>query len=70
MVHGKCSHYEMIRTKLKQIHAAVTGDSNIVESGFEDIISSADSIAEVSAFISFFDVFCSCFILDGNELIL
>uniref|UniRef100_A0A0R3RWB8 EF-hand domain-containing protein n=1 Tax=Elaeophora elaphi TaxID=1147741 RepID=A0A0R3RWB8_9BILA len=46
MVHGNCSHYEMIRTKLKQIHAAVTGDSNIVESGFEDIISSADSIAE------------------------
>lgn len=50
MVHGKCYHYEMIRTKLKQIHAAVTGDSNIVESGFEDVISSADSIVEVSAF--------------------
>ncbi|CAG9533510.1 unnamed protein product [Cercopithifilaria johnstoni] len=46
MVHGKCSHYEMIRTKLKQIHAAVTGDNNIVESGFEDVISSADSTAE------------------------
>lgn len=46
----------MIRTKLKQIHAAVAGDSNIVESGFEDVISSADSIAEVS-FLFFFLVF-------------
>ncbi|VBB26201.1 unnamed protein product [Acanthocheilonema viteae] len=49
MVHGKCSHYEMIRTKLKQIHAAVTGDNNTVESGFEDVISSADSVAEGQA---------------------
>uniref|UniRef100_A0A1I7W3V9 Uncharacterized protein n=1 Tax=Loa loa TaxID=7209 RepID=A0A1I7W3V9_LOALO len=49
MVHGKCSHYEIIRTKLKQIHAAIAGDSNIVESGFEDVISSADSITEEHA---------------------
>uniref|UniRef100_A0A8R1TU56 EF-hand domain-containing protein n=1 Tax=Onchocerca volvulus TaxID=6282 RepID=A0A8R1TU56_ONCVO len=49
MVHGKCSHYEMIRIKLKQIHAAVAGDNNIVESGFEDVISSADSTAEEHA---------------------
>ncbi|VDO46259.1 unnamed protein product [Onchocerca flexuosa] len=49
MVQGKCSHYEMIRAKLKQIHAAVAGDSNIVESGFEDVISSADSTAEEHA---------------------
>uniref|UniRef100_A0A7I4KKB3 EF-hand domain-containing protein n=1 Tax=Brugia malayi TaxID=6279 RepID=A0A7I4KKB3_BRUMA len=49
MVHGKCSHYEMIRTKLRQIHAAVAGENNIVESGFEDVISSADSITEEHA---------------------
>ncbi|KAM3726564.1 Ninein [Dirofilaria immitis] len=49
MVHAKCSHYEIMRTKLKQIYAVVAGDSNIVESGFEDVISSADSTAEEHA---------------------
>uniref|UniRef100_A0A915PXV1 UDENN domain-containing protein n=1 Tax=Setaria digitata TaxID=48799 RepID=A0A915PXV1_9BILA len=49
MVHDKCSHYEMIKRKLKQIHATVIGDGNIIESGFEDVISSADSISEEHA---------------------
>ncbi|VDK28053.1 unnamed protein product [Gongylonema pulchrum] len=48
LAQSKCAHYEMIRTKLKLIQAAVS-DGNVVESGFEDVISSADSITEDKA---------------------
>ncbi|VDN01027.1 unnamed protein product [Thelazia callipaeda] len=53
MTHDQCSHYQIITTKLKQIYAAVGGDGNIGESGFEDFLSSADSITEVTFHIFF-----------------
>lgn len=55
MAQSKCAHYEMIKTKLKQIQAVFV-DGNIIESGFEDVVSSADSITEVSSFYTVFAI--------------
>ncbi|VDM25945.1 unnamed protein product [Toxocara canis] len=44
---GRCGRCEMVDAKLKQIHLALTTEGNPIESGIEDVGSSADSLVEV-----------------------
>uniref|UniRef100_A0A915AJE2 EF-hand domain-containing protein n=1 Tax=Parascaris univalens TaxID=6257 RepID=A0A915AJE2_PARUN len=46
---GRCGRCEMVDGKLKQIHIALTTEGNPIESGIEDVGSSADSVIEEKA---------------------